>query len=293
MIPFLKMHGLGNDFVVLDARRTPEVLRLREPALARALADRRTGIGCDQLILIEPAPPAASNAAANTRDGARNEADAFMRIVNADGGEVEACGNATRCVARLLLDEIGRPGVSIETVAGRLEARAKRGGLIAVDMGEPRLDWQEIPLAFACDTLHVPLARGAVSDPAACNMGNPHVTFFVPDLAALDIGAIGPGLEHDPIFPERCNIGFAQVLDEERIRFRVWERGAGITRACGTGAAAALVNANRRGLAGRIVEVELDGGTLMMAWRADGRVEMTGPASLSFRGEFDLAAFGG
>jgi len=279
MIPFLKMHGLGNDFVVADARAHPEAARLREPALARAVADRRTGVGFDQLILVEP-PPAPGAAA-------------FMRIINADGGEVEACGNATRCVARLLLEESGARGVSIDTVAGRLEAKAARGGMVAVDMGAPRLDWREIPLARACDTLHLPLALGPVSDPAACNLGNPHATFFVADVAALDIAALGPALEHDPLFPQRCNIGFAQVVDEERIRFRVWERGAGITRACGTGASAAVVNANRRGLSGRVVEVELDGGPLLVAWRADDHVEMTGPATLSFRGELDLAAYGG
>jgi diaminopimelate epimerase len=270
-VPFLKMHGLGNDFVVVDGRArafdpTPEE--------TRALADRRTGIGFDQLIIVEP-----------PRQGL---AHAFMRIRNADGGEVEACGNATRCVARLVMDELGRSHAIVETVAGLLDAEAKPEGLVAVDMGVARLDWREIPLREAVDTLHVPVSAGPLADPVATNMGNPHATFFVPDAEAIALAELGPGLEHHRMFPERANIGVAQILDPRRIRLRVWERGAGITRACGTGACAALVAAARRGLTGRRAEVILEGGTLLIEWLADGHVLMTGPAAVSFRGSFDF-----
>jgi diaminopimelate epimerase len=198
---FVKMHGLGNDFVVIDARAAGFPLGA---AQARAIADRRTGIGCDQLIVIE-----------NSRNPV---ATAFMRIHNADGSEVSACGNATRCVASLLLGESGGDHLTIETAAGLLEARPAPAGAIAVDMGKPLLDWQEIPLARAEDTLHVGLALGPLSDPVCTSMGNPHATFFVPDVAALDLAALGPVLEHDPLFPERANIGIAQILSPSRIR---------------------------------------------------------------------------
>ena len=273
MVAFRKMHGLGNDFVVLDARPRPLPL----PAeTVRALADRRRGVGCDQVIVIEPSRSPGT--------------DAWMTIRNPDGSEAEACGNATRCVAALLMDEAGKDRVALGTLGGTLRAERRPGGLVAVDMGTPRLAWHEIPLAREMDTLHLPLARDGVSDPAACSMGNPHATFFVPDVAALDIATLGPSLEHDPLFPARANIGFAQVVAPDRIRLRTWERGAGITLACGSGACAAVVNAHRRGLAGRSAAVVLDGGELNIAWGEDGRVTMTGPVAEVFTGVIDLPA---
>jgi diaminopimelate epimerase len=271
-IGFVKMHGLGNDFVVIDARRAAFPL---DEARAHAIADRKTGIGCDQLIVME-APQQLG-------------ADIFMRIHNADGGEVEACGNATRCVAALVMGETGGDRVAIETGAGLLVARPAEGGRISVDMGMALLDWREIPLARAQDTLHVDLRLGPLADPVCSNIGNPHATFFVADAADIDLAALGPLLEHDKLFPERANIAVAQLLSPQRIRLRVWERGVGITRACGTGACAALVAASRRGLTGRTAEVVLDGGTLEIAWREDGHVMMTGPVATSFHGSFDPA----
>jgi diaminopimelate epimerase len=269
---FIKMHGLGNDFVVIDARRAAFPL---DEARAHAIADRKTGIGCDQLIVIERPQQAA--------------ADILMRIHNADGGEVEACGNATRCVAALLMGESGGDRVTVETAAGLLEARPAGGGRISVDMGKARLDWGDIPLAAAQDTLHVELALGPLADPVCTNIGNPHATFFVADAMRIDLAGLGPRIEHHRLFPERVNIGVAQILSPERIRLRVWERGVGITRACGTGACAALVAASRRGLTGRTAEVILDGGALEITWRDDGHVLMTGPVATSFHGSFDPA----
>ncbi len=274
-VHFVKMHGTGNDFVVLDERAAALGLT---PARAAGIADRRTGVGCDQFIVLER-PPAGS------------PADAFMRIRNPDGGEAGACGNATRCVAHLLHGETGRDELLIETVAGRLPARMLPDGRVSVDMGLPRLDWREVPLARAMDTLHLDLSDGLLADPAALSMGNPHATFFVPDLAAVPIEAAGPRLEHAALFPERANIGVVQVLAADRLRLRVWERGAGLTRACGSGACAALVNAARRGLAGRRADIIVDGGTLHIDWRDDGHVLMTGPVAIAFHGELDLADF--
>ena len=271
-IAFCKMHGLGNDFVVVDLRAQRVAI---DAAAARVLADRRTGIGCDQLILLEP-----------PRDPA---AQVFMRIRNPDGSEAEACGNGTRCVAALLADDADDRQILIETAAGVLEAEAAPDGRIAVDMGVPRTDWRDIPLVRAMDTLHVDLARGPLAEPVCTNIGNPHATFFVPDAEAIDLAALGPVLEHDPLFPERANIGVATVRDPATIRLRVWERGAGLTPACGSGACAALVAASRRGLTGREAAVLVDGGRLDIAWRDDGHVVMTGPASLSFEGHFDSA----
>ena len=269
-IPFLKMHGLGNDFVVLDGRHTTIPV---DAAAARALADRRTGIGCDQVILLEPP----------RRPGAQ----VLMRIHNPDGGEAEACGNATRCVADLLRRETGNPRARIETIAGLLDAEALPDGRIAVDMGPARTNWREIPLGRAMDTERVELGLGPLAGPVCTNIGNPHATFFVDDAEAIDLAALGPVLEHHPLFPQRANIGVAAVRDPKNIRLRVWERGAGITRACGSGACAALVAAHRRGLAGRRAAVVLDGGVLDIAWREDGHVVMTGPVALSFEGAFD------
>jgi diaminopimelate epimerase len=273
--PFIKMHGCGNDFVVFDERTAP--LGLTQ-ARAAAIANRRTGVGCDQFIAIEP-PPAGSNA------------DAFMRIRNPDGSEAGACGNATRCVAYLLAAETGRRQLVIQTISGHLPAELLADGRVAVDMGEVRLDWRDIPLAAAADTLHLPLSEGPVADPAAASMGNPHATFFVVDLAATPVETIGPKLEHAAIFPERANIGFVQVLARDRIRLRVWERGAGLTLACGSGACAALVNAARRGLTARRAAVLVDGGELEIEWRADNHVLMTGPVATAFRGMLDLNSY--
>lgn len=274
--PFRKMHGLGNDFVVLDARCADLPVT---PTRAAAIADRRFGVGCDQFIVLEPP--------------GEGGADVFMRIRNPDGSEAGACGNATRCVASLLAAETGKDRVVVRTIAGDLPVEALPGGLFRADMGPPRLSWQEVPLARAMDTLHLPLARGALADPAACSMGNPHATFFVPDLDAVPVAAIGPSLEEDPIFPDRANIGFAQVLDPGHLRLAIWERGAGLTLACGSGACAAAVNAARRGLTGRRVRVSLPGGDLLIEWReADGHVLMTGPVATAFAGTLDLDAYG-
>jgi diaminopimelate epimerase len=274
MVPFVKMHGLGNDFIVLDRRRTPLSL---DAAGARILADRHTGIGCDQVILIEPPRSPA--------------ADVFMRILNPDGSEAEACGNATRCLARLLRPEMAR--LTVETVAGLLKTEAMADGGVSVDMGPARTLWHEIPIARAMDTLAVDISEGPLARPVCTNVGNPHATFFVADAEAIDLAGLGPRLEHHPLFPERANIGVATVRDPRHIRLRMWERGAGLTRACGSGACAALVAAYRLGLAERRAEVILDGGTLDIEWRADGHVTMSGGASLAFEGRFDSAMIEG
>jgi diaminopimelate epimerase len=268
-IRFVKMHGCGNDFVVIDERTGSFGLT---PADAAAIADRHTGVGCDQFIVIEPAPPGA---------------DAFMRIRNPDGSEAGACGNATRCVAHLLTAETGRTRHVIRTISGDLPSEVLPDGRVRVDMGPVLLDWRDIPLARPMDTLHLRLEAGPASDPAAASIGNPHATFFVPDLNAIPIAEIGPRLEHDPLFPERANIGFVQVLAPDRIRLRVWERGAGLTLACGSGACAALVNAARRGLTAREATVVVDGGELTITWRDDNHVLMTGPVATVFTGEID------
>ncbi|WP_458097650.1 diaminopimelate epimerase [Roseomonas sp. WA12] len=273
IIPFRKMHGLGNDFVVLDARQAPLPIT---PARAAAIADRRQGIGCDQFIVMEPGT-----------DGA----EVFMRIRNPDGTEAGACGNATRCVAELAMAESGKGALRIRTIAGLLPAERLPDGTIRVDMGPARLDWQDVPLVREMDTLHLPLLADGVSDPAALSMGNPHATFFVPDLDALDMARIGPALEHDPLFPQRANIGFVQVLAPDHLRLVVWERGAGLTLACGSGACAALVNAARRGLSVREATVSLPGGDLRIQWRDDGHVLMAGPTAQAFTGMIDLDAY--
>lgn len=275
-VPFLKMHGLGNDFVVLDARR--EAIAVDAEA-ARALADRHTGIGCDQLIVLEPPR--------------HPSAQLLMRILNTDGSEAEACGNATRCIAWLLHRETGDRRTRIETAAGLLDAEIMGDGLIAVDMGPVHTGWREIPLARAEDTDHADLTVGPLSAPVCTNIGNPHATFFVDDAAAVDLATLGPVLEQHQLFPHRVNIGIAEIRDRNHLRLRVWERGAGITRACGSAACAAAVAAHRRGLAGRHSAVELDGGTLDIRWREDGHVLMTGAAALSFEGAFNPALLAG
>ncbi|ADZ68597.1 diaminopimelate epimerase [Polymorphum gilvum] len=276
--PFLKMNGLGNDFVVWDARA--EALSLSPETIA-ALGNRSTGIGFDQMITVECSPAGA---------------DAFMRIHNCDGSQVSACGNATRCVGRLLMEESGRPDANIETRAGLLVARATGDPrVVTVDMGVPRLRWDEIPLAeeFA-DTRAIELQIGPIDapilhTPAVVNMGNPHAIFWVGDVEAYDLGRIGPLLERHPIFPEGANISLAHVFAPDQIRVKVWERGAGLTRACGTAACAVAVAAARDGRAGRRSTVHLPGGPLTIEWReGDGHVLMTGATEVEFEGEIDL-----
>ena len=280
--PFLKMNGLGNDFVVVEARSAPFHPGEAE---ARAIADRASGVGCDQIIGIEPS----------------QKADAFMRIWNADGGEVGACGNATRCAAWLLMEEKARDAATIETEAGLLKAWRAGPMQVSVDMGAPRLDWRQIPLSEELDTRRLELEigpRGApiLHTPGAVSMGNPHCVFFVADLAAINIPAIGPMVENHPLFPERVNVGFAQILSRDRVRLRVWERGAGLTLACGTGACAAVVAGIRLGLLDSLVDVDTRGGRLTIEWQGlapqgaglQSPVRMTGPAQTVFEGEIEL-----
>src|SRR5918996_1348064 len=269
-LPFLKMHGLGNDFVVIDLRDRRVALTLPQ---RRWIADRRRGIGCDQLILLEPPT--------------QKMGDVFMRIHNPDGGEAEACGNATRCVAAVVMDERKTDLVTVQTVAGLLESQKTGVGsnglpVISVDMGLARLDWRDIPVREACDTKHMPVGIGPLQDPVGTNMGNPHATFFVDDAAAIPLAELGPKLEHDRFFPERANIGVAQLLSDGRLRLRVWERGAGITLACGSGACAAVVAASRRGFVPRQAGVVLEGGALTIEWLRDDHVLMTGGIAVAF-----------
>ncbi|WP_420402854.1 diaminopimelate epimerase [Nisaea sp.] len=271
-IAFLKMNGLGNDFVVLDGRLPGPALDERD---YRAVGDRRRGVGYDQFLTIE-AP--------------KNDGDAFMRIHNPDGSEAGACGNGTRCVADLVMAELGKDRIGLETIAGTLICERLEDGRVRVDMGPARLEAAEIPLAESVDTLNVEIP-GNPYGPACCvNMGNPHAVIFVEDADAIPLSEIGPKLETSPLFPDRANIEFATVRGAADIRMRVWERGAGITEACGSGACAVLVAAARRGLTGRKADVELDGGTLTIEWREDGHVLMTGPVALSFSGTLDLDA---
>jgi len=269
--PFIKMHGLGNDFVVLDARADDGSLtQALAGAPARAIADRRHGVGCDQLIILE-----------TPRDAS---ADIFMGILNADGGEVGACGNATRCIAAMVMDEQGGDMAVVETLAGPLRTARAPGGHITVDMGPVKTEWRDIPLAQETDTLHLGINVGALVDPVAVNVGNPHASFFVDEVDAIDLQALGPEVEHHPLFPERTNVQIIQVLSPERIRVRVWERGVGITRASGSSATATAIAASRRGHTGRRVEVVLDDGPLVVEWRDDNHVTQTGPWAESFRG---------
>jgi diaminopimelate epimerase len=262
-VPFVKMHGLGNDFVVLDARE--QSLPPLTAATARALADRTRGIGCDQLIFLEPS----------------EHVDFRMRIFNADGSEVEACGNAARAVALL-----HGSTASVETAGGNIALEPTDGGA-SVDMGAPRFEWEAIPLAYAMDTAALPVGWEDLEGPAAVNVGNPHVIFFVEDADAVPLERLGPMIETDPLFPQRVNVNVANLTGANALNLRVWERGAGLTRACGTGACATAIAAMRRGLTGRSVEVSLPGGKLLIDWGDDDRIIMTGPAAESFRGSFD------
>jgi diaminopimelate epimerase len=272
MSAFVKMHGLGNDFVVFDARDNAVNL---SAAGAKAIADRHFGVGCDTVVVIRPG-------------GA--QADASLLFYNADGSESEACFNATRCVARLLLDERGLARVKLSTKGGMLTCSDAGKGLVMLDMGPPKLEWRQVPLASEVDTANFPLDIGGASLPvSALSMGNPHCVLFVPDAEKAPVTQLGPKIETLAFFPNRTNVEFAQVLDQGRIRMRVWERGVGVTLACGTGACATAVAAIRRGLTGRKVELLLDGGSLTVEWRQeDGHVLMTGPTAMPFRGRLDL-----
>lgn len=263
---FRKMHGLGNDFVVIDARHAPVAMTSRRAA---TLADRKTGIGCDQLIVLESS----------------TLADVRMRIFNCDGSEVEACGNASRAVGLLL-----GGSQMIETLGGVIRSAVGDHG-VTVDMGSPRFDWQDIPVTYAMDTLNMPVGWEDLTGPAGVNVGNPHAVFFVPDADAVELDRLGPIIENDPLFPQRVNVNVASIVGPDHLKLRVWERGAGLTRACGTGACATAVAAMRRKLTGRTVRVDLPGGTLTIAWPEGGTIAMTGPATLSFEGSFEDADF--
>jgi diaminopimelate epimerase len=257
-LAFMKMHGLGNDFVIIDSRgRAP----VTTPALARAAGDRHRGVGFDQL--------------AEIRDG--EDSDISLDFWNADGSRAGACGNATRCAASHVMDETGASRLTIRTARGLLEARRAEDGTVSVNMGPPQLAWQDIPLAREADTLHLPLE----GDPVAVSMGNPHCVFFVEDAEAVDVAGRGAEIEHHPLFPEATNVEFAEVRAPDEIRMRVWERGTGITLACGSGACATAVAAHLRGLAGRHVRMQVDGGWLDLDWRDDG-VWLSGPVAHVF-----------
>jgi diaminopimelate epimerase len=258
--PFFKMHGAGNDFVVLDTRSGAAQCT---PALAAALGHRNCGVGFDQLAEIRPS----------------DAADFHLDFWNSDGTRAGACGNATRCVSHYMMAQLGRDDLRLTTQRGMLFAQRGADGQIAVNMGPPQLDWRDLPLARDVDMMNLPLAGG----PVAVGMGNPHAVFFVPDAGAVDLAARGPALEHDALFPARCNIEFASLVAPDTLRLRVWERGAGITLACGSGTCAAVVAAHLRGLTGRRVRVQADGGTLAVDWREDG-VWLTGPVAYVFSG---------
>ncbi len=276
-IPFRKMNGLGNDFAVFDGRQNP--VPLDAPTL-RAIADRHSGVGCDQIIRIEPS----------------DQADVFMRIWNADGNEVDACGNATRCIAALFLDETSASQITIATNAGNLVcSRADNPDEISVDMGVPKFAWDQIPLAeeFA-DTRHIELQVGPIGNPvlhspSVVNIGNPHCIFWVKDIEAHDLAILGPFLENHVMFPERANISLAQITGKDEIRLKVWERGAGLTRACGTAACAVGVAAPRLHKTSRDVIVNLPGGPLRIRWRKkDDHIIMTGAYELEYEGSLEL-----
>ena len=260
-LPFMKMHGLGNDFVVVDARAQDWRI---SPGLAKAIADRHCGVGFDQLALI-----------------GNGDGDAHLTFFNADGSTSAACGNATRCIARYLMEETGKSTLCLTTDRGELLARDAGAGQTTVNMGQPQLDWQDIPLIEAMDTLELPIEGG----PTATGMGNPHCTFFVPDAEAIPLAEFGARYEHHPLYPERTNVQVAQIIGANHIRMRVWERGVGVTLASGSSSCATAVAAARRGLTGRSVRIDLDGGSLMVDWRDDG-VWMTGPTMTVFTGRF-------
>ncbi len=270
-LAFRKMHGLGNDFVIIDQRQRATALT---PGLVRAIGDRHRGVGFDQLAEILPG----------------GNATAGVRFWNADGSGAQACGNATRCIADLLIGETGLSEITLASENGVLTAHRRADGLIEVDMGAPRFGWRDVPLAREADTARLPIDGG----PAACSMGNPHCTFFVEDVGSVPVETRGPAVEHDPLFPERTNVQFVQVLAPQRARVRVWERGVGVTQASGSSSCAVLVNAVRRGLMERRATILLDGGELRMEWCEDDHVLMAGPVAHVFEGTLSpafLAAF--
>lgn len=281
-IPFTKMNGAGNDFVIFDVRhlfpnRDEDFIAALTEEKVRALCSRANPVtkGCDQLIVMQG-------------DYAN---DTFMRIYNADGSESSACGNATRCVAWLLFEE--KKGtlrhVNVRTLADTLHCDLTPEFHVRVNMGAPKLDWHDIPLRDAMDTLHMPYAHGPLTDPAAVNMGNPHVVFFVPEVEAVALSTLGPAIETDALFPKRVNVSVAHVVNRMEIRLRVWERGAGLTQACGTAACATLVAAARRGLTGHVADIALPGGELHVEWNEQtNHVFLTGPAELEFQGEIKI-----
>ncbi|MBU2936049.1 MULTISPECIES: diaminopimelate epimerase [Pacificibacter] len=263
-LSFLKMHGLGNDFVIIDSRGREAQIT---PALAKAIGDRNCGVGFDQL--------------AEIRDS--DEADIDLDFWNSDGSRAGACGNATRCVGRLMIDETGKDAVTIRTERGILQA-VRAGDEVSVNMGHPLMDWDQVPLSHDVNVEHLPLA----GDPVAVGMGNPHAVFFVDNAETVDVKGLGPTVEHDSLFPERTNVEFAEIRNRDEVRMRVWERGAGITMACGSGACATVVASATRGLTERKVRMEMDGGWITLDWRDDG-VWMTGPTTLVFSGIFSTA----
>ncbi len=267
---FIKMHGLGNDFVILDGRQ--ETISLDDNAV-RAIANRHTGIGFDQLIVLEP-----------PKNGS---GDVFMRIHNADGGQVGACGNATRCVGALLFGETGRSTMVIETLAGLLHVSRAKDGWVSVDMGPVYTHWSEIPLSEQLNTLYLPIEVNGLPAPVGLSVGNPHMVFFVEDVSVAPINDYGAKLECHPLFPERTNVQMAEVLGYDKITLKTWERGVGRTKASGSSACAALAAAHMRGLCGRNAEVVMDGGTLEITWRDNNHIIQTGPASTSFTGVVD------
>jgi diaminopimelate epimerase len=259
-ISFMKMHGLGNDFVIVDSRGPGPLI---SEEMARRLGNRHLGVGFDQLAVISDSP----------------QADVALTFFNADGSTAGACGNATRCVAQYEMQRLGRTTLSLITERGILQAR-QQGALVSVNMGHPMLNWDDVPLAREMDTLHLPLE----GQPTATGMGNPHCTFFVENADAIDLAQLGPKFEHDPLFPERTNVQFAHVLGENRLRMRVWERGVGVTLASGSSSCATAVAAARLGLTGPKVEIQLDGGSIHIDWREDG-VWMTGATMHVFDGQ--------
>ena len=262
-ISFMKMHGLGNDFVIVDSRGPGPLI---SEEMARRLGNRHLGVGFDQLAVISDSP----------------QADVALTFFNADGSTAGACGNATRCVAQYEMQRLGRTTLSLITERGILQAR-QQGALVSVNMGHPMLNWDEVPLAREMDTLHLPLE----GQPTATGMGNPHCTFFVENADAIDLAQLGPKFEHDPLFPERTNVQFAHVLGENRLRMRVWERGVGVTLASGSSSCATAVAAARLGLTGPKVEIQLDGGSIHIDWREDG-VWMTGATMHVFDGQLTV-----
>lgn len=263
-LPFMKMHGLGNDFVVVDERG---ILPIIDSSIAIAIADRHRGVGFDQLAVLSE----------------RADSDVHLAFWNADGSQSAACGNATRCVARYLMDETGKDALTITTDRGTLFAVDAGDGAVSVNMGQPQLDWSEVPLAYEVDTLALPIE----GSPVATGMGNPHCTFFVGDADVIDLVARGAVAEHDPLYPQRTNVQFASLVGPDHLRMRVWERGVGVTLASGSSSCATAVAAARRGLTGRQVRIDLDGGTLMIDWRDDG-VWMTGATAHVFDGMWRL-----